>query len=173
MAKLPTADRGGNSIQLLPRGRLWPVARNSERVSSEARNDVKMSVEDFLTGSLAVSQEDVEPLTADTGCLDRSLKANGHIEKVCAGGLVEISERGRVTTGNNEHVPRIDRLDVHERDRDIVVIDDAGRLVAGENFTEDACGQLWSRAADCPSLGCDRRGSELGAFRQSLLVSAS
>jgi hypothetical protein len=107
-----------------------------------------MSVEDILTGSHAVSQENVEPLAADTGCVDRSLKANGRIEKVCADRFVEISERRHVTAGHNEHVPRIDRLDVHERDHDIVVIDDARGLAAGENFTEDACGQLWGRGAD-------------------------
>lgn len=108
-----------------------------------------MSVEDVLTGRLAVSQENVEPLTADTGCLDRSLKANGHIEKVCADSFVEISERRSVTAGNNEHVPWIDWLDVHERDHDIVVMDDAGWLAVSENFTEDACGQVWGRGADC------------------------
>ena len=76
---------------------------------------VEVDVEDLLPRSPAVRQEEVHPFTADSAPAQRAGQSVGDSKHMCAGVFIQIGKRGGVARWNHKQVPRIHRLDVHER----------------------------------------------------------
>lgn len=97
-----------------------------------------MDVEDLLASRLAVSEEEVDALA-----IERRAPQCGRCELTDAEELgtvfgIEIGEVRRVRPWHDEEVSAYDRLDVHEDDRPLVLEDDAGLDLAGDEPAEQA-----------------------------------
>ena len=87
-------------------------------------------MENFLSGDGAVGQEEIDPLTAQATAPQGFGYALSHAEQLRAGLCGKIGQIGGVDDGNDQHMPRIDRLDVHEGAAKVISVDDArGELV--------------------------------------------
>ena len=84
-----------------------------------------MNVEDLLAGGLPIGEEEVDPLAAK----GRAPKSGG--SELCdpkelrAVFRIEVSQVGCVRSWHDQHVPRGEGLDVHERHRPLVLVNDA------------------------------------------------
>ena len=116
------------------------VAREAEpeAVAVEAGNDVEMDVEDVLARSLAVCEQEVDALTSQAGRSKTACRGLGDSKHPRPVLRVQLGERRRVRSRDDEDVPRLDRREVHERERPLVLVHDAHLAVAGREQAEDA-----------------------------------
>lgn len=68
----------------------------------------------------------------------------GHHKKVAADLLRQGAQIGRVGERHNEQVSRVDRADIHEGDRSIIAVEQAGWHLADHDAAEDAGGIMIS-----------------------------
>ena len=117
-----------------------PGGADAHAVAREPGDDVEVNVEDVLAGRLAVGQEEVDPLAADPRCADRGGHALGHAHQV--GGIlgVQAGQGGGVGTGDHQQVARDGRANVHKGQGPLILVDQAGRLPAGDDAAKDAVG---------------------------------
>ena len=120
------------------RSTLLPVGRDLELISLEARDDVHVKVEDVLKRGLAVGDEDVDPLAADAAGTDRLLHAHRDAEGVRPGVLVHVGHRRRVLLRDEQDMPGVDGMEVHEPEEPLVFEDDARLCLARDEGAEHA-----------------------------------
>jgi hypothetical protein len=118
---------------------VWREAQ-SKAVAGEPRKHVKVDVKNLLHRRLAVRQEEIDPFAAHaalTNCRGHTLPDAHQV-----GGCLRISIREvrGVLNRNDENVPRIDRLDIHEGGDSSISKNEASWNVACEDTTEDAVG---------------------------------
>lgn len=97
-----------------------------EPIALVAREDMKMRMEDVLARSLTVSKEKVDSLARNIRRPQGGRGELSNAEQLRSVLGIQIGETRRVTSGNDDHVPRHERLDVHECHRSLVLVDDAG-----------------------------------------------
>ena len=102
-----------------------------------ARDDVDVEVEDVLPRRRARVHDDVHPRAAG-GLLHRVGEAEGDVVQVPADFARQVLERLEVLARHHEHVPRVHRLDVHERDGGGVLVADGHLGRAVDDVAEDA-----------------------------------
>ena len=90
-----------------------------------AREDMHMHVEYLLTGSLAVCEVDVDSFAPKLGRPQCGCGELSYSEQRRSVFSVQIREGSSVTTRHDDHVSTDRRLDVHEGDRSLVLMDDA------------------------------------------------
>ncbi len=127
-------------LQLLP---AWAVGvvraeRQAEAVTLEAGDDVQVDVEDVLSGSLPVCEEEVDPLAPEPATVERGGYLLGRAEQSGAGVFGQPRQGRGVIVGHDEDVARVDGLDVHKRRAAALAHYDARGQPAREYFTEDA-----------------------------------
>jgi hypothetical protein len=114
--------------------------RLTETIVDVTREDVQMHVEDVLSGSLAVGEVEVDSFAPK---LRRPQGRRGeltHSKQLCSVFNVQIGEGRSMTPRHDEHVPRHRRLDVHECDRSLVLVNDADIGVSGRQEAEQTIG---------------------------------
>ncbi len=109
-----------------------------ESVGGKAREDMQVHVEDVLSGCGTVCEEEVDALATQHRLPQRCGGTLPDAEQLCAILRIEFGERGCVLTRYDEQVPGRQRLDVQERKRPFVFVNDAGLEFAGDDPTEDA-----------------------------------
>src|SRR5918999_4296256 len=155
----PNRLSGGSSITTTPRsplrsnlafatqlaGRLGQLvlfdvhraAGQPERIVVVARDHVQVEVEDRLPGRLLAGVQDVDPVAAERvpHALGQPLGGRHGAGQVLLPDLVQVA---RVRPRDQQRVPASPRVDVHEGDRVLVLLDDLGRPLAGRDGAEDA-----------------------------------
>lgn len=101
-----------------------------------------MQVEDLLSGRLAVRQEEINAVAGYSGMAYRPAHAGGRGEEVPAGSFVRIGQTGEVLAGNDHHLTRVERRDIHEGEGDIVTVDETGRSFTIGDIAENAITHL-------------------------------
>ena len=110
------ADRFSHHAKLRSM-RSCPIVRTESQpksVACIARDDVHMDVEYLLTCRFAVCQEEVDAFTGEATCPQCLADLLGHLEQVRTALGIQISQVGSVSVGDNQHMTRVDWLDVHE-----------------------------------------------------------
>lgn len=102
-----------------------------EAIVRVTREDVQMHVEDVLSGSFPVGEVEVDSFASQLRRPERGRGKLTHSEKLGSVFNVQIGEGCGVTTRHDDHVPAHRRLNVHERDRSLVLMDDADFGLAG------------------------------------------
>jgi len=75
---------------------------------------MKVNVEYFLACRLAVCQKQVNPIAFDTASPQRNCNPMGYSKHMPACFFVQVGKKHDVLLGNDQHVPRVHRLDIHE-----------------------------------------------------------
>ncbi len=88
---------------------------------------MQVDVKDLLHRCLTVCQEEIHALTLYAAVAQRLGKSLRNPKHTSAGILIQIGEKRSVAVWNHEQVPGIDRLNVHKRRADIILIDDTRR----------------------------------------------
>jgi hypothetical protein len=112
----------------------------TEAIVDVAREDVQMHVEDLLSRSLAVGEEEVDSFAPNLGRPQSGRGKLTHSEQLRSVFNVQIGEGSGVTTRHDDHVSADRRLDVHECDRSFVLVDDADFGVSGRQEAEQTIG---------------------------------
>ena len=107
-------------------------------ITFEARKDMEMSVKDLLSGRDTVGKKEIDALTTNAATPNGRGQALSYNEHMGSDVRFDISQVHGVRVGHDQQVPRIDGLNVHECANLIIPMDDARRLSAGNNFTENA-----------------------------------
>ena len=90
-----------------------------------AWNDVEVDVEDVLAGGLPVCQKEVHSLAPKRRSSERGRGELPNSEEVCPVVGIKVGEMRGVLARNDEQVAANERLDVHEHDGSVVLVDDA------------------------------------------------
>src|SRR5215210_339797 len=114
---------------------------------------MQMGVKDLLERGFPVSQEQVDPLAAESRGAERLDESHGDYEHPRPGCLIQIGQVRSVSLRDDQEVARRNRPDIHEGKQIRVVIDDARRGTTSDDRAEDAIGS----AVSCGS-GQSRRG---------------
>ena len=101
---------------------------------------MEVYVGNLLSRSVAVSQEEVDALAFKVAAAQRFCHTLSYTEQVSSRLLIELSERRGVMDGNDQDVPRIDGLYVHEGPAPFVFEDDAGGTFSRYYVAEGAGG---------------------------------
>src|SRR5215471_17121878 len=91
-------------------------------VVGPARDQVKVKVRHRLERGRAVGLEQVQAVGRER-LLDRPGDPLGRCDRSAQVGWIRLEERGGVPPGHDETVAGIDRVDVHERERALVLVD--------------------------------------------------
>jgi len=97
-----------------------------------------MHVEHVLPCRLAVREEEIHALAAKRGGAQRGRDSLTGAEDRRSVLRVEVGQGRGVSTRNDERVPAYDRLDVHEDDRPVVLMDERHFGVARNEAAEQA-----------------------------------
>src|SRR5215212_4424984 len=126
--------------------RLERLAGQPQRVVLVARDHVQMQVEDGLPRRLLARVEQVDAVAAERVAHPQGqpLRGGDRVSEVLLRRLVEVP---RVVARDHERMPSRPRVDVHEGDRVLVLLDHLGRQLAGHDLAEDAVVVWHGRAA--------------------------
>src|SRR5688572_28820111 len=124
------------------------LAGQPQRVVVVARNHVHVQVEDGLPRDRLAGVEQVDAVAVEpvAHAEQQPLRGGDRVLEVFVGRLVEVA---RVVARDHQRVAARPRVDVHESDRVLVLLDDLGRQLAGHDLAEEAVvGVVWhGRAA--------------------------
>src|SRR5262245_16820581 len=126
--------------------RLERLPGQAQGVVEVARDHVQVEVEDRLpSGGLAGVQE-VDAVAAElvAHAERQPFRGGDRALEILVGRVVEVA---RVVARDHERVPARPWVDVHERDRVLVLLDDLRRQLAGGDLAEDAVFVRHGRAA--------------------------
>ena len=101
-------------------------ADEPKTISPVSRKHVQVDVEYILPRRFPIRQKKIYSLASQAAFSDRLGGALGNVEQVSTCILVQFPQVGGVTVGDDQHVPRIDGLDVHKGTAHLVLVDDAG-----------------------------------------------
>ena len=107
-------------------------------ITVEARKDMQVSMEDFLSGGYTVGKEEIDPLATNSTAPNGRSQALAHDKHAGPDVSFDIRQINGMRIGHNQQVPRIDGLNVHECANVLIPIDDVRWLSAGDNLAEDA-----------------------------------
>jgi hypothetical protein len=108
----------------------------AKAIATKAGDDVQMDMEDLLAGSFAIGQEEVYSLTVYASLSDRIGQLHTHLKEVPTRFRIQFSKAGDMFPGYNQHMPWVDGLYVHESQRFIVGVHDAGWCSLIENVAK-------------------------------------
>ena len=120
--------------------------RQLQRIVLVAGDDVDVEVEDGLPGGGPGRVEEVEAVGLQRGLhsLGDPLGGDGAVAEVVG---VDLQQVGGVPARDHQRVPARRRIDVHQRHRVLVGVDDLGGQIAGDDRAEDAVGARYRLAA--------------------------
>jgi hypothetical protein len=104
-------------IQVFSRG-VWAVAgweAEREAVAPVAWEDVQVRVKDFLTGSLAVRQKEVDAFTFQSTGAECRGETSGDPKHLRAFFFFQITYISRMPIWDHQHVAGVNRVQIHER----------------------------------------------------------
>ena len=99
---------------------------------------MQMNMEDLLPGGFTISQEQIHAFTTNATGSKRYCEPLSDSHQMGAGFYSEVPKQRNVLIWDYEHMSRIDGLNIHKCCTSVIAIDKAGRLTAGEQFTDDA-----------------------------------
>ena len=98
-----------------------------------------MDVKNILPGAVAVVLQNIGAFTADARCFPkRFFNSLYHPENIFSEFGRQLPQTGVVAFGNDEHMPRVDGLNVHQRNDGFIFINDAGGQFAGDDAAKNA-----------------------------------
>jgi hypothetical protein len=115
---------------------MWPEPE-PEAVASESREDMQVHVKDLLHGGLAVRKEEVDTLALQTTRTLGSDDALRDLHEATSRLTFELGQVSDVSCRDDEDVPRIHRLDIHEGGAVFVAIDERARHLTRQDAAED------------------------------------
>ena len=92
---------------------------------------MKVNVEYFLACRLAVCQEHVHPLAFDIASSQRNCNPVGYSKYMSACFFMQVGKKHGVLLGNDQHMPRVHRLDIHEGRYQFIFKHHAGGEISG------------------------------------------
>ena len=90
-------------------------------VTVQPGDDVQVYMHDFLAGSLAIGEEEVDALAFRYNCPQRIRNYPSYPEHAFTIGRIEVCQAAGRGAGNDQAVTRIHRRNIHD-DRDTVVL---------------------------------------------------
>jgi len=88
--------------------------------------------------SPTIRQEQVNSLTFQTSTAQRCVHFLGYLHETGGRKVIQFSELGNMAVRHYQHVPWIDRVNVHESHTQIILMDEAGRSEAGDDVAKNA-----------------------------------
>lgn len=110
------------SVEFSPRGPvaiLWPKPQ-AKPITCVAWKHVEMDMEYLLARDCTIRQEEVDAFACEPTVSQSPCHALGYPEHANAQFLVKFGKRRSMISGNNQHMPRIDGLNVHEGPAQII-----------------------------------------------------
>ena len=108
----------------------------AKSVARKPREDMKMDMEDFLSGSNAIRQEEIDALASNSAESESSGEALSDTEHALPSLIDELGQGRSVCDGDHQQVAGRHGLDVHEGAYEFITIDDARDLAACNDSTE-------------------------------------
>src|SRR2546428_3103811 len=138
------AQPPGDLVEVLAWGGRAVMRRklDPETVALPARDHVEVGVKDLLAGGRAVGDEEVDRLAAEAGrpeCGGDPPRERPHRH---GRDLVDVADRRRVLSGNDQRMALGDRMEIEERKYVGALRHEAGLLVALDDPAKDAGGRL-------------------------------
>lgn len=127
-----------------------------------------MDVEDLLHRGFAISEKEVHAFAGDATRTER--RSGGVTDAHQVGRLVrsEVGEVRGMAHRNDEEMPEIHGLDVHEDGVPLIAIDETPRESAIENFAEDAVAHCFPGA--CEAMSTFRHPATNAAEEQDVAI---
>jgi hypothetical protein len=138
-----STQRAGCRVEI--RTRPYRVAgrqAKTESIACKPWEDVQVDVADLLASSFAVREKKVDPLASEARAAETYGRLLGDQEQ--SGTVVgyEVSEVCRVRSWDDKHVALRDGLDVHQRDRPRVLMDDGHLALSRGKLAEQTVARL-------------------------------
>ena len=97
-------------------------------------------MKDLLPGRLTIGKKKVHALTLHTTFTQRCRDALSNAEHLRTILCIQISERRRMSARNNQSMARVDRLNVHQREAEFILMDDTHFQFTRYEFAKYAVG---------------------------------
>lgn len=98
---------------------------------------MQVDVKDLLEGRLAVSQEERDAFTPETGQPQRPSDTVPHLPDPYSQVIRQVHQSLHMRLRNNKHVPRSNRAQIHERDNPVILMDNTRSHTAPHDPAED------------------------------------
>jgi len=115
-----------------------PIRHDPEGIAGVAREDVQVNVRDLLKSRFSIGQKEIDPFTPHAALADCSREALGNGPQAPPGLLIQLSQAGRVSFGDDHHVPRGDRPNRHDSQQGLILIEYAGGAFSRHDPAENA-----------------------------------
>ena len=92
----------------------------------------------FLHRGLAIGQEKIDALASHAAAANRRGYSLRLLHQPAGRVRIEVGKLCRMSHRNHQHVPWIDRLNIHERGNLVVAKDEGGGQLAGQNPAKNA-----------------------------------
>jgi len=104
----------------------------AKSVAGKAGENVQVHMEDLLHRSLAIGQEEIDAFAPHATTANRRGNSLTVLHQPARRRGVEVGKIRGMTHRDHQNVPRIYRLDIHERGALLVAKEECGRQLAGQ-----------------------------------------